>query len=118
MSNKFSAQLSGHLTANNSSSLAIAVKGAILETPEGMYRAFRKTLIDPDTGKEVVITVRVRIGGCDSDDQPIKGRKQSLTGYFAVKLDGVESLLLEEKKEKPAKKETDVDELARQFGLS
>lgn len=111
MANK--AQVTGHMTISNSNKLANAVKERILDAPDGHVRVFRKRLIDPDTNKEVVITGKARLskGGRDGTGP------KSLTSYIAFKLEGVESLLVEEDAPKQPQKDVDVDALAASLGL-
>ena len=107
------AQVTGHMTISSSSKLTGPVKEKILEAPEGMVRVFRKVLIDPATNKEVVITGKARLSKGGKDGSGPK----SLTSFIAFKLEGVESVLVDEKAPTQTKKEVNVDALAASLGL-
>lgn len=111
---KASAVVTGHLTISNSNKLPMNVKEKIVEAPEGQAREFRKVLVDPETGKEVVIKGVARVGGCDKDGKPIKGRNQSLTAYVAIHLDNVESIFVPVKSKD---KELDLEAMAESLGI-
>lgn len=106
-----SAQVTGFMTLSKSKLFDDKTKAQLLEAPEGQERVIRKVLVDPKTGQEVVFNGKARLS-----------KSGSITSNFAVKLDGIEFLLVDaklkaNKKEEVEKKETDLDQLASSIGL-
>jgi hypothetical protein len=112
---KESAIINGHMTISKSNKYDMELKKKIVSAPEGQIKKFRKVLIDPITGKEVVIQGEARIGGM-KDGEEIDGRKHSLTCYITFRVEDVE-LILAPITEKKEKKEEDFKLIAEAFDL-
>jgi hypothetical protein len=104
------AQVTGHMTISKSGDLDLEQKKQVLAAPEGKERIFQKTLIDPETNKEVVIKGRARLS---------QSKKQSLTAWVSFKLEDIQSFIVDKKAPKEAgeKKTTDLGELNAKLGL-
>ncbi|MFA5048748.1 MAG: hypothetical protein WC516_07015 [Patescibacteria group bacterium] len=90
-------KVTGFMTVSDSNKLPLSVKHKVISAPAGQVRKFRKVLIDPETGEEVVIEGRAYIGGLGKDGEPIGDRKQSLTCRIAFRVKNLLSVLSEGK---------------------
>ena len=86
-------QVTGFMTVLDSNKLPLSVKQKVCAAPDGHIRKFRKMLVDPETGEQVILEGRAYVGGLGKDGKPIGDRKQSLTCRIAFKVGNLESIL-------------------------
>ena len=104
------AQVNGTMTVIGSKNYEDSLKNQVLAAgPNGEVREFRKVLVDPKTGEEVVIKGKARLSSGGKD----KTGPKSLTCSIMFKLNNIESLLVEPNK----KEELSADDLAAQLGI-
>lgn len=104
------AQVTGFMTVTNSKKYSDEIKQKIVDAPDGKVRAIRKVLIDPETNEEVIITGKLTISKSSG----------SLTSRIAFSLNNIQSLIIDDNKNKKAdkpKKEVDVEKVAADLGM-